>query len=126
MKSNSPGLAMLKRARRQRNIRLRQSARRHCIVRWKRHALLPFRLFSGLLDWWGSLPLGYSELKVPAEWGKERVRQHIRENFAHRLPQEPRARNIRIAFLIQDHCLWQQATGTVDHRPQIPFVKCKR
>ena len=83
-------------------------------------------LLTRLLDWWNNLPLGYAELHVPAEWSTERLRAHLRAEWRHRLPTDPRARNVRIAFLVQDHCLWQQATGTVDHRPQIPLVKCRR
>ena len=82
--------------------------------------------FSGLLDWWNNLPLGYSELHVPAHWSRERVRDYIRENFAYRLPQEPRARAMRIGILLDQHCFWQKFTGTHDQRPHVDPVKCRR
>lgn len=79
-----------------------------------------------VLRWWDSLPLGYSELHAPLDLTRDEFRHWIRRNFADRLPTDTRARNIRVQFLTEDHCIYKRAVNHLDHRPHIDRFKCRR
>ncbi len=80
-----------------------------------------------LVKWWINLPLGYSELHVPAEASIEEVARILRTEFRHRLPADREERELRIAVLLDQHCMWQRFTRCSDRRPVVPQRKpCRR
>lgn len=80
-----------------------------------------------VVRWWNNLPLGYSELHVPAEASIEEVARIIRRDFRDRLPKDTQERNLRVQILLDQHCTWQRWTGCTDRRPNVPKRKpCRR
>lgn len=80
-----------------------------------------------VVKWWNNLPLGYSELHVPAEASIEEVARIIRRDFRHRLPKDNAERDLRVAILLDQHCMWQRWTRCSDRRPSVPKRKpCRR
>jgi len=79
------------------------------------------------VKWWCSLPLGYSELHVSAESSIEEVARIIRRDFRHRLPNDNTERDLRVAILLDAHCMWQRWTRCSDRQPNVPKRKpCRR
>lgn len=80
-----------------------------------------------VVKWWDNLPLGYSELHVPADASIEEVSRIIRRDFRDRLPKDTQERNDRVKVLLDQHCTWQRWTRCTDRRPNVPRRKpCRR
>lgn len=79
-----------------------------------------------MLEWWNNRPLGYSELHAPLSLTRDEFRAWVRMHWKHKLPSDVRARNIRVHFLTDDHCMYKRAVNHMDHRPHTDHFTCRR